>query len=80
MSIRDTLNCVCNRALNWQTGETVAVKQIALGNIPPSELPEIMVRHWLPHPFLIVKKKHVPDYCRPALNPFPTLVGVHSQR
>lgn len=32
------------RALNWQTGETVAIKQIALGNIPPSELPEIMVR------------------------------------
>jgi hypothetical protein len=31
------------RALNWQTGETVAVKQVALGNIPTSELPEIMV-------------------------------------
>jgi len=31
------------RALNWQTGETVAVKQIGLSNIPANELPEIMV-------------------------------------
>lgn len=31
------------RALNWTTGETVAVKQVALGSIPASELPEIMV-------------------------------------
>lgn len=30
------------RALNWSTGETVAVKQVAVGNIPASELPEIM--------------------------------------
>ncbi|KDQ11479.1 hypothetical protein BOTBODRAFT_177313 [Botryobasidium botryosum FD-172 SS1] len=30
------------RALNWTTGETVAVKQIQLSNIPKSELPEIM--------------------------------------
>jgi hypothetical protein len=29
--------------LNWITGETVAVKQIRLGNIPASELGEIMV-------------------------------------
>lgn len=31
------------RALNWTTGETVAVKQIGLANIPKSELPDIMV-------------------------------------
>lgn len=31
-------------ALNWTTGETVAVKQIQLSNIPKSELGEIMVR------------------------------------
>lgn len=31
------------RGLNWTTGETVAVKQIQLGNIPKSELGEIMV-------------------------------------
>ncbi|KAG8995688.1 hypothetical protein FRB94_008863 [Tulasnella sp. JGI-2019a] len=30
------------RALNWTTGETVAVKQIQLSNIPKSELGEIM--------------------------------------
>ncbi|PWY97167.1 hypothetical protein BCV70DRAFT_71012 [Testicularia cyperi] len=30
------------RGLNWTTGETVAVKQIQLGNIPKSELGEIM--------------------------------------
>jgi serine/threonine protein kinase len=30
------------RGLNWMTGETVAVKQIQLGNIPRSELGEIM--------------------------------------
>lgn len=31
------------RALNWTTGETVAVKQIGLASIPRSELPDIMV-------------------------------------
>ncbi|KZV90279.1 hypothetical protein EXIGLDRAFT_837889 [Exidia glandulosa HHB12029] len=30
------------RALNWTTGETVAVKQIQLSNIPKAELAEIM--------------------------------------
>ncbi len=30
------------RGLNWMTGETVAVKQIGLSNIPESELGEIM--------------------------------------
>ncbi|ETS63963.1 hypothetical protein PaG_02296 [Moesziomyces aphidis] len=30
------------RGLNWMNGETVAVKQIQLGNIPKSELGEIM--------------------------------------
>ncbi|KIY69316.1 Pkinase-domain-containing protein [Cylindrobasidium torrendii FP15055 ss-10] len=30
------------RALNWATGETVAVKEITLSNIPKSELGEIM--------------------------------------
>lgn len=29
-------------ALNWATGETVAVKEIELANIPKSELGEIM--------------------------------------
>jgi hypothetical protein len=31
-------------ALNWATGETVAVKEIQLSNIPKGELGEIMVR------------------------------------
>lgn len=31
-------------ALNWATGETVAVKEIQLSNIPKAELGEIMVR------------------------------------
>jgi serine/threonine protein kinase len=31
------------RALNWSTGETVAVKEIELSNIPKSELGDIMV-------------------------------------
>ena len=30
-------------ALNWTTGETVAVKEIQLSNIPKGELSEIMV-------------------------------------
>ena len=30
-------------ALNWATGETVAVKEIQLANIPKAELGEIMV-------------------------------------
>lgn len=38
---RGAFGCVF-RALNWCTGETVAVKQVGLGNIPRSELPEIM--------------------------------------
>lgn len=33
----------CTGALNWATGETVAVKEIQLSNIPKGELPEIMV-------------------------------------
>lgn len=37
-------------ALNWATGETVAVKEIQLSNIPKGELGEIMVRDpVLPH-------------------------------
>lgn len=31
------------RALNWGTGETVAVKQIKLSDLPKSELKTIMV-------------------------------------
>jgi hypothetical protein len=31
-------------ALNWATGETVAVKEIQLSSIPKGELGEIMVR------------------------------------
>ncbi|KAG8728376.1 hypothetical protein FRC11_011195, partial [Ceratobasidium sp. 423] len=30
------------RALNWTTGETVAVKQILLSDVPKSELGELM--------------------------------------
>lgn len=38
--------CVCVAgALNWATGETVAVKEIQLSNIPKGELGEIMVSH-----------------------------------
>lgn len=50
-----TLGCVWRSqqhddpgALNWATGETVAVKEIQLSNIPKSELGEIMVRHSAP--------------------------------
>ncbi len=32
------------RALNWGTGETVAVKQVKLADLPKSELRVIMVR------------------------------------
>lgn len=32
------------RALNWNTGETVAVKQVKLADLPKSELRVIMVR------------------------------------
>lgn len=32
------------RALNWNTGETVAIKQIKLADLPKSELRVIMVR------------------------------------
>jgi hypothetical protein len=35
--------CTITGALNWATGETVAVKEIQLSNIPKGELPEIMV-------------------------------------
>lgn len=30
--------------MNWATGETVAVKEIQLSNIPKGELGQIMVR------------------------------------
>ena len=35
-------------ALNWATGETVAIKEITLSNIPKAELGEIMVRRTHP--------------------------------
>ena len=37
----------CLGALNWATGETVAIKEIQLGNIPKSEIGQIMVRSYL---------------------------------
>lgn len=37
------------RALNWNTGETVAVKQIKLTDLPKSELRVIMVMLSLNH-------------------------------
>ena len=36
-------------ALNWATGETVAVKEIQLSNIPKGELGEIMVSNAISH-------------------------------
>ena len=30
--------------MNWATGETVAIKEIQLSNIPKSEIGQIMVR------------------------------------
>ena len=33
----------CSGALNWATGETVAVKEITLANIPKGEISQIMV-------------------------------------
>jgi hypothetical protein len=45
------LRCINHRstigALNWATGETVAVKEIQLSNIPKGELGEIMVSNTL---------------------------------
>ena len=47
-------------ALNWATGETVAVKEIQLSNIPRGDLGQIMVRpatrltRTLTNPFVIV--------------------------
>ena len=38
------------RALNWNTGETVAVKQIKLVDLPKSELRVIMVKSSAPAP------------------------------
>ena len=35
-------------ALNWATGEPVAIKEITLSNIPKAELGEIMVRRTRP--------------------------------
>jgi hypothetical protein len=35
------------RALHWGTGETVAVKQVKLENMPKSELKVIMVSPYL---------------------------------
>lgn len=36
------------RALNWGTGETVAIKQVTLGNVPRNELKVIMVSNYRP--------------------------------
>jgi serine/threonine protein kinase len=33
------------RAINWGSGETVAIKQVRLGDLPKSELRVIMVRN-----------------------------------
>lgn len=38
------LKPLCTGALNWATGETVAIKEIQLSNIPKSEIGQIMVR------------------------------------
>lgn len=38
-----TFLTISTGALNWATGETVAVKEIQLSNIPKGELGEIMV-------------------------------------
>ena len=38
----DPCDCI-KEALNWTSGETVAIKQISIGNIPEGELSEIMV-------------------------------------
>lgn len=43
------------RALNWNTGETVAVKQIKLTDLPKSELRVIMVGGCSPIPSMPVE-------------------------
>lgn len=56
------------RALNWTTGETVAIKQIQLSNIPKSDLGEIMAEidllKNLNHPNIVKYKGFVktPEY------------------
>lgn len=48
-------------ALNWATGETVAIKEIQLSNIPKSEIGQIMVRNRRAVPLrLIVDASHSP--------------------
>ena len=46
----------CPGALNWTTGETVAIKQIQLSTIAKGDLGEIMVRIY------IIQSEHRPDY------------------
>lgn len=41
-------------ALNWATGETVAVKEIQLSNIPKAELGEIMVSYMHIDPLIVM--------------------------
>ncbi|KAI0683103.1 kinase-like protein [Earliella scabrosa] len=56
------------RALNWATGETVAIKEIQLGNIPKSEIGQIMseidLLKNLNHPNIVKYKgfETTPDY------------------
>jgi len=46
----------CPGALNWTTGETVAIKQIQLSTIARGDLGEIMVR------FYLIQTEHRTDY------------------
>lgn len=46
----------CPGALNWTTGETVAIKQIQLSTIAKGDLGEIMVRAYL------IRSEHRADY------------------
>ena len=56
------LTCILTGALNWATGETVAVKEIQLSNIPKGELGQIMVRYVLWYVAMAT------DFC-PCLSP-----------
>ena len=44
-------------ALNWATGETVAIKEIQLSNIPKSEIGQIMVRR--SRSILVIDHRHL---------------------
>lgn len=65
-------------ALNWATGETVAIKEIQLSNIPKGEIRQIMVRDRV-H-FAYARAQSLPSqksiYSRISMCDFATIVTI----